>query len=85
MSHSIHLLDAETPRSCWCQLQHAPSDMCARTLAASNHDYLCVIIVDKKSLCWLAVGETDANWSGTLDLVGHYRFAHTHISQFYPR
>eukprot|EP00878_Enallax_costatus_P043482 GHUV01051477.1.p1 GENE.GHUV01051477.1~~GHUV01051477.1.p1 ORF type:complete len:377 (+),score=85.49 GHUV01051477.1:1219-2349(+) len=30
-------------------------------------------------------GETDADWSGTMELVGHYCFAHTHISQFYPR
>lgn len=30
-------------------------------------------------------GETDADFQETMDLVAHYRFSHTHISQFYPR
>jgi hypothetical protein len=30
-------------------------------------------------------GETAADFQETLDLVARYRFAHTHISQFYPR
>ncbi|WIA30265.1 hypothetical protein OEZ86_000355 [Tetradesmus obliquus] len=30
-------------------------------------------------------GETAEDWQGTMDLVGQYRFAHCHISQFYPR
>lgn len=30
-------------------------------------------------------GETDADFQETVDLVAHYRFSHTHISQFYPR
>jgi threonylcarbamoyladenosine tRNA methylthiotransferase CDKAL1 len=30
-------------------------------------------------------GETDEAFEGTMALVRRYRFAHTHISQFYPR
>ncbi len=30
-------------------------------------------------------GETPEDHAATLDLLRHYRFPHTHISQFYPR
>ena len=37
------------------------------------------------TLCCAWAGETDEDFAATMDLVRRYRFAHTHVSQFYPR